>query len=1083
MEDELTLQFDEEEVIEGLGEEQPAEKSREDSTPELLTVKLIREAVRRENPDDTALNDFARLVVPKLLRELVGYTAKGGLWIERKRAEGIKSDRSGEDQSLTAHLLNGLLPVVALIRFLRQLDTSVGRYLDERAYRFFVAGYILHDWEKLPGVATMLESKFGKGFKPDPVKHREVFEQVLIEWSRRLGLDEFLAAGGLGSINDHLDTLAWITQNTQERYDTHRSTVGFNLSLPEKVCELCANLTKMSDKLASIVKHPADIVLTSLTDLLHRLSDGQLRFTYHSLAEVRGVLTNIINNALLDAHRECGWQPFLFFPNGVAYLGANKAGSIGPANLPDAVVAKVRALCAQQLSQRYVGFGRDGKGLKFADYYWLFFNAPELVRVSAGAALKKLHEGSNPATAKRSASLVEFRRKGLLPETLDVEFVDDIRVDQLAEFCDLAERKVWQEFCGARKLKNPLDLAPVILEKLGLDSLCSDFDSVANLNKAISKAGRSGNDGGVPLAWYYAAAQYFKHPNNKGKSPGDVQELIKGLAETLAEKIRDALPQGGSDRWDDLRRYVTGVINLPASNKGFESRQVLSEFERYEKSKLPRSGKPCSLCNSSYAVQKQQEAGVLFAPQVFTNRQSLHGSQAIRNICSICSAETMLRQILMSRTDASGKRFEEGKYRYLYIYPTYFFTPETNRFLRDVYQKLRATSFRTDVRNHLVNRETHDVDFTTARFQSLDSLLVDEKLEDRFFKMQYPEDDPLTFFFAGIPQRKPKKDEKITDTESWVMPVFLALVLPFVFDAKVVVSESPVPLFNSGADFEETVFIDAPHSFAELLLTKLRLRLDEILPNLQRLVAAYVIHLDAHAKQAKGGYDAKWGRLSELARDLVSSPLYVFHYLNVWLRQQTKLDAPPIDRVREYLKLYDYIELETEQERKAMNHPRRLTELYRRFYRAKGYKSNAILKPVDFAADVILKADRSLFNQDSGALTDAVAASLNKLLDRIVSSSAEGFTPIRNAEERRLAVREFAEYFVTDLFTGALKGDAAQLAGTQLNLLRDTCDTIYREMGDRERAEKCAMAAAAGVEATGAENNNNEDEENDNVIS
>src|SRR2546428_370695 len=82
-------------------------------------------------------------------------------------------------------------------RLLRHLDTSVARYLDEKAYRFFIASYILHDWEKLPGVADMLEAKFGKGFKPDPIKHREVFEQVLLEWTRRLGLDEFLASGGL----------------------------------------------------------------------------------------------------------------------------------------------------------------------------------------------------------------------------------------------------------------------------------------------------------------------------------------------------------------------------------------------------------------------------------------------------------------------------------------------------------------------------------------------------------------------------------------------------------------------------------------------------------------------------------------------------------------------------------------------------------------------------------------------------------------------------------------------------------------------------------------------------------------------
>lgn len=1075
MEEEWESPFDgdEEDAIDELGEalrEEPPAETEHEASPELLTVKLIREAVRRENPDDAALGDFARLVVPKMLRELAGHTAKGGTWIERKRAEGIKSDRSGEDQSLTAHLLNGLLPVTALIRRLRQLDTSVARYLDEKVYRFFIAGYILHDWEKLPGVAKRLEAKLGRGFKPDPIKHREDFEQVLSEWTHRLGLDEFLAVGGLDSIGEHLDTLTWITQNTQEKYDTHRPTVGFKLSLSEKVCELCANLTKMADKLASIVKHPADIAQTSLTDLLHRLSDGQLRFTYHSLAEVRGVLTNIINNALLDAHRARGWQPFLFFPNGVAYCGTAEAEAIDSANVPDAVVAKVRHLCAQQLAQRYVGFGRDGKGFKFADYYWLFFDAPELIRVGAGAACKKLHEGSNPASAKRSASLVEFRRKGLLPALLDVEFDNDIRIDLLAEFCDLAERKMWQEYYAVHKIKNPPDAAQIILEHLGFKTLRPDFDSIANLNEAIRKAGEKGNTGGVPLTWYYVAAQYFKQPDNRGQSLDNVQELIFGLATLLAEKVDGASLQDTNGGWGDVRCYVAAMVGLPAARKPLQSQQFLSELERYEKTKLPRGGKPCSLCSSSYKVEKQKEAGILFTPQVFTNKQTLFGSEAKRHICSICSAEMMLRQILMNRTHASGGDFEGGKYRYLYIYPTYYFTTETNRFLREAYQKLRATRFRTGVRDHLVDRETRAVDFSITRFQSLDDLLTDEPL-DRVFKMDYPEDDPLTFFFAGLPPGR-----EATDTESWVMPVFLALVLPFIYDAKLVVSESPVPLFNSGADFEETVFIDAPHSFAELLVTKLRLRLDEILPNLQRIAATYVIHLDANTKK-DGNPD--WGKLSELARDLASSPLYVFHYLNVWLRQKTKRDAPPHNRVREYLRLYDYIEPETEQERKAMNHPKRLTELYRRFYRAKSQfaKANAILKPIEIAADAVLKADRAIFTQGEGALADLVAAELNALMQRVHRSEAEGRWVISNSEEERRVVREFAEYFVNDFFIGTLKGDVARLAGTQLNLLGDTCDTLYREMDDRERAEKRATAAAAGADTAGNINNTEEQED------
>jgi hypothetical protein len=35
-----------------------------------------------------------------------------------------------------------------------------------------------------------------------------------------------------------------------------------------------------------------------------------------------------------------------------------------------------------------------------------------------------------------------------------------------------------------------------------------------------------------------------------------------------------------------------------------------------------------------------------------------------------------------------------------------------------------------------------------------------------------------------------------------------------------------------------------------------------------------------------------------------------------------------------------------------------------------------------------------------------------------------------------------------------LKGDRARLAGTQLNLIRDTCDYLYRLEDDKERRER-----------------------------
>ncbi len=334
----------------------------------------------------------------------------------------------------------------------------------------------------------------------------------------------------------------------------------------------------------------------------------------------------------------------------------------------------------------------------------------------------------------------------------------------------------------------------------------------------------------------------------------------------------------------------------------------------------------------------------------------------------------------------------------------------------------------------------------------------------RTFKISFPEHETLTFFFLGLP---PGRDA--TDTESWVTPAWLALALPLILDVKVVASESPVPPFISGADFEETVLIDGEHQAIRSLIQKDNYRLDSILPRssekrefspLNALTAAYSIHLEVNRK--KDG-DPDWGKLADLVRDLETSPLYVFYYLNKWLRKQEKIDSVPVAKIKLYFQLYNYFDLEG----KAVNQLRELTRLYRVFYRAKSRyaKANAILKPIDEAGDVILKVDKVLTN-DNESLTDIVAARLSKLMNNVRRKVAEGkptliliegkWKPALTQEEERQEIYKFAKYFVEVIFIGSFKGDRARLAGTQLNLIRDTCEYLYRLEEDEEYRNRLA---------------------------
>jgi CRISPR-associated protein Csc3 len=410
----------------------------------------------------------------------------------------------------------------------------------------------------------------------------------------------------------------------------------------------------------------------------------------------------------------------------------------------------------------------------------------------------------------------------------------------------------------------------------------------------------------------------------------------------------------------------------------------------------------------------------------------------------------------MNQTNATGGDFEGRKYRYLYLYPAYFFTPETNRFLQKAYTWIKSTKFDADVRKHLVTNQ-NEADFSIENYQKVDSLLLQETTDkDQTFKLKYPATQPLTFFFMAIP---PGRDA--TDTESWVMPAWLALALPIVFDVKVVASESPVPPFISGAEFEKTTILDGVHQAIASLIKQEKdgTRLDAIVPSdqfspLNALSAAYCIHLEVNRK--KDG-DPDWGKLAALARDLETSPLYVFHYLTKLVRK-LDWDSPPISKIKLYQDFYYCFVPEG----KEMTQLRELTQHYRKFYRAKSQyaKPNAVLKPIDEAADAILKIDKALAN-DTESLTEVVAAKLARLMVNVRRKTAEGkptlafidgkWKPALTSEQERQAVYNFAQFFVKEIFEGTFKRDRARLAGIQINLIRDTCDYLYRLEDDRDR--------------------------------
>jgi CRISPR-associated protein Csc3 len=143
-----------------------------------------------------------------------------------------------------------------------------------------------------------------------------------------------------------------------------------------------------------------------------------------------------------------------------------------------------------------------------------------------------------------------------------------------------------------------------------------------------------------------------------------------------------------------------------------------------------------------------------------------------------------------------------------------------------------------------------------------------------------------------------------------------------------------------------------------------------------------------------------------------------------------------------------------------MSHASTLVELSRQFYRARGFSSNSILRPLSVVARALLTADRRLFDRDG--LVEVAHGELQAFMDRVRNQQADGFLSPRRAEEspqeaaqrREEYMRQFVEYFVGTIFHDALRGDAAALRGRQLNLLKNTYETLYRVAAAHDRRQE-----------------------------
>jgi CRISPR-associated protein Csc3 len=957
-------------------------------------------------PEDTdpILRLFIDKLLPPLEREFALISALGGSYETHFQILSQLGDQFAQekaqrwsnrpDQSLLVHVLNGLLTAWNISKYLNQPLSDVEKYL-------LCLGLTLHDY-----------NKYCNGHGEETPKNWQVEEIINIcrDLGEKLEFDLFWSEW-----RDYLVDIAYLAQNTQNKTGTNIYPANWpspKISDRRRFEIPLRRLLTFGD-IAVHFSDPADIDTQTggdrLNEQLRRLGINK-KLSYHRLRDTIGILSNGIHNATIQFAKNLGWEPLLFFAQGAIYLTPVDSQTPDIYELQAYIWEQLSGILASKMMGGDIGFKRDGKGLKVAPQTLELFSPEELIPQLPTVIKTKVANIQDPATPKRLEKL------DITPTERDfLKQGADIRADRIAEFIFLTQK----EFFG------------------NCDKYITWILNTLQLQDKISPEQTKFQSGGVNYGWYHAAAYYVA--SNATLNPEEIQERIELWAVDLANWATEnnLLASHSSPIHQIFDEYLSQYLEV--KGWGIQNLSFNSELSTYNNAKTKAGKQPiCSLSSGEFASEDQMDSVVLFKPQQYSNKNALGGRQIKRGISKIYALEMLLRQAFWS---VPAGKLEEQQPVFLYIFPAYVYSPQTANAIKLLVNNMKQIDI-WDVCHKWLQLDMH-----INGLQKV-SWLNDEAESGRFQADKY-EKDNLPFMAMSYTTTKGK-----TLTDAWVQPALLALSLPILLGVKVIATSSSVPLYNSDSDFKESVVLDAPASFWNLLRISTALRIQNFETAMQRLLIAYSLHLDTRSSRK----DYKWRDLIKTVREVTTNVLNIFCLAQEGLRRD-KRNIPSQEEVKRY---WQYAQLWISQNDvstqgvNSMKIIEKLVQQYRVFYQANlGESSHTILLPISKALEIILSVPQQievddLIFQASGQLKDALQRQEVYKRPLMMNKSVEFAT---REQQELIAIHTFMTTCVRELFLELYKGDRALLQENR-NRIKSGAEFAYRWLALQEKSEK-----------------------------
>src|SRR6266487_3772413 len=732
-----------------------------------------------ETTDDVS-RAFIEHMLPAMMEHYAVCSAKGGDHTQHARLDEETKRKFAEkaDQSMMSHQLNGIFPVMRLLNILE--SEHLGRVpFTEVERQVYILSYLMHDVDKIADVRDV------------PTKSRTDIERtkdLIAEELRKCNVAAFFP-----DYAAYLEDIAFLVVNTQEKHGTHLNTFLWQLQLPERRISLLRSLCTYSDRIAYLIASPAGILTDEsqrLTSILSELSDNQLVFSYRQLREVRGLLTNVINNGLVHLFiegREGIW-PYLFFSDGVVYIKRKSLQfALTTEQIVDAVRKQLREICAERVRTTAPGFKFSIQGIaKHPGDYFEFLSLEEYATLLARYTISRT---TNDITAIPMTKLRQMQESGEIAADLPMDFPSDKRAGMVSRFLSV----IFVTMLGMLdKKQNSLreQVTERVIEHLGLQAYWAQAQTIPN-------------KGGVEYRWFWLGACYLRdHPGiteyeGEGNLLDTFNSTLQLIIKLAGEELRKQMPQ---KYLSHLTSYLDSIVEVPAAMRaGGVLPDFQGELARYAGAKSKGRKLICTLCNSAYPTEEQSDNAVLFQPWVYKNKLSLYAGKNAGGVCAICALELMLRQILLKgQLRLTGSKFEALKTKYVSVYPNYFLTAETGAMVQGILDQLQDVNFFT------IRRQLDRQDITVHDLLHLDVFMAPQKFktpqepayydDERDDKNESSEDEEqeeiqatpvevndrryikyIQDSYPGLCFFGMKAGSDDNDTSSWAMPAFLAL--------------------------------------------------------------------------------------------------------------------------------------------------------------------------------------------------------------------------------------------------------------------------------------------------------------------